>query len=81
MLCRYAKYIGQDIDKASEDVNTLSYNDIFDVSEWAKEGIHYCIATDIIEGYEDECIKPQNSLARAEAATMIYRFCEKVLNK
>ena len=81
VLCRFAKYIGQDIDKATEDVNTLSYNDIFDVSEWAKEGIHYCLAVDVIEGYEDECIKPQNSLTRAEAATMIYRFCEKVLNK
>ena len=76
ILERYAEYKGEDIAAETEEINTLSYDDIFEVSEWAQDGMHYCIATGIIEG-NDEKVRPQDNCSRAEAATMLYRFCNR----
>ena len=76
ILERYAEYKGEDIAAETEEINTLSYDDIFEVSEWAQDGMHYCIATGIIEG-NDEKVRPHDNCSRAEAATMLYRFCNR----
>ena len=75
MLYRFAKKSGRDVAKDTENTNTLSYSDIFDVSTWATEGVHWCLATGILEGYEDGTVKPNDTLTRAEGAAMIQRFC------
>ena len=76
MLYRFAKYMGvsqADLDAA--DVNTLSYEDIFSVSEWAQPAMHYCIAAGIIQGNAG-FIRPLASMTRAEMATMLYRYAK-----
>lgn len=76
ILFKYAKYKGVDTEKMSEDVNTLSFNDIFEVNSWAAEAMHFSIAADIIQGNGKDCVLPKANASRAEAAIMIYRFCE-----
>lgn len=74
MLYRFAKYMGvsqKELD--AEDVNTLSHEDIFTVSEWAKAAMHYCIAAEIIQG-DNGFIRPRANMSRAEMATMLYRY-------
>ena len=76
MLYRFAKYMGvsqADLDAA--DVNTLSYEDIFSVNEWAQPAMHYCIAAEIIQGNAG-FIRPLASMTRAEMATMLYRYAK-----
>lgn len=78
MLYNYAKLNGVDVDKASENVNTLSFIDIFDVSSWANAGIHWCLASGILTGKTasgELYVDPQGLLTRAEAAAMIQRYC------
>ncbi len=80
MLYRYAKLNGRDTSKDIEDTNTLSYNDIFDVSNWATEGVHWCLASGIFRGKTingvEGFVDPQGLLTRAEAAAMIQRYFE-----
>ena len=57
-----------------KDTNTLSYNDVFEVSDWAKEGMHYCIAAGIISGDENGNLLLHNTATRAETATVITRL-------
>ena len=74
IIFRYAKYKGIDIEAVTKDTNTLSHNDVFEVSDWAKEGMHYCIAAGIISGDENGNLLPHNTATRAETATVITRI-------
>lgn len=73
VLYNYAKHEGIDVAKATENTNTLSYDDIFTVSSWATEGVHWSIAAGIINGSNGNVL-PLANASRAEAATMLYRF-------
>ena len=75
------EYAEDDVDKFTADTNTLSYEDVFTVSEWANAGVHFCLASGVIGGYEDGTIRPQAYATRAEVATMFMRFCVNVLGK
>ena len=82
MLYRYAVEIAKvDTDKFTADTNTLSYEDVFTISDWASEGTHFCLAAGVIGGYGDGAIHPQANATRAEVAVMFQRFCENVLSK
>jgi len=74
ILCRYAKYKEIDTESITADTNTLSYNDIFDVSDWASSGMHFCIVAGIINGDNTGNVSPKDFATRAEMATMISRF-------
>lgn len=74
IIYRYAKYKGVDTEAVTKDTNTISYNDIFEVSDWAKEGMHHCIAAGIITGDENGNPLPHNTATRAETATIITRM-------
>ena len=41
---------------------------------WAKDSINKMTDAGYIKGYEDGTFKPDKTMSRAEAATMIYRF-------
>ncbi len=74
IIYRYAKYKGVDTEAVMKDTNTLSHNDIFEVSDWAKEGMQYCIAAGIITGDDNGNLLPHNTATRAETATVITRL-------
>ena len=74
IIYRYANYKGIDTEAVMKDTNTLSHNDIFEVSDWAQEGMHYCIAAGIISGDENGNLLPKTNATRAETATVITRL-------
>lgn len=74
IIFRYAKYKGIDTESVVKDTNTLSHSDVFEVSYWASEAMHYCIASGIISGDENGNLLPHNTATRAETATVVTRL-------
>ena len=77
ILYRYASYKGYDV-SVGEDTNILSYADALDVSEWAIPAMQWACGSGVIEGVTDSTLVPQGNATRAQAATMLMRFCETV---
>ena len=78
ILWRYAKYKGYDV-SVGENTNILSYEDAFDISEYAIPAMQWACGAGVIGGIEKNnsmYLDPQGSATRAQAATMIMRFCE-----
>ena len=78
MLYRYALLKKVDVEKFTENTNTLSHNDVFTVSDWATSGMHFCIAAGVVGGDDKGNLNPHSTATRAEAAAMFQRFSEKV---
>ncbi len=49
-----------------------AYKDFQEVPSWAVENMNICLDLGIINGFEDNTLRPNKSLTRAQAATMIY---------
>ena len=77
ILYNYAKYKGIDV-TVDENTNFLSFNDFWDVSEWAKPAMMWAIDRELIVG-DNWDLKPQGDAVRAQAATIIWKFCETVV--
>ena len=59
----------------------LNFSDASSVSSWASEAMHWCVMKQIINGRTHGKLDPQGLASRTEIITMIYRFCDKVLEK
>ena len=77
ILFRYAKYKGYDV-SVGEDTNVLSYNDAFDVSEWAMPAIQWACGAEVMHGDDLGNLLPDSGATRSEAAALIMRFVENV---
>ena len=77
ILYRYAQYKDYDV-SVGEDTNVLSYNDAFDVSEWAMPAIQWACGTGLMQGDNQGNLLPGDSATRAQVATLIMRFIENV---
>ena len=76
MLYRYAQHEGYDV-SIGEDTNILSYADAFTVSEYAVAALQWACGAGIISGTGDgSTLTPQGEATRAQAATVLMRFCE-----
>ena len=76
MLWRYAQTEGYDV-SVGEDTNILSYTDALDVAEYAIPAMQWAVGTGIINGTGDgSTLTPQGQATRAQAATVLMRFCE-----
>ena len=76
MLHRYAQHEGYDV-SIGEDTNILSYTDAFEVSEYAVAALQWACGAGIISGTGDgSTLTPQGEATRAQAATVLMRFCE-----
>ena len=76
MLHRYAQHEGCDV-SIGEDTNILSYADAFTVSEYAVSALQWACGAGIISGTGDgSTLTPQGEATRAQAATVLMRFCE-----
>ena len=60
-----------------ENTNFLSFNDFWDTAEWAKSAMMWAIEPGLIEGSNRD-LMPQGNATRAQAATIMMRFCEEV---
>ncbi|MDD4760567.1 MAG: S-layer homology domain-containing protein [Bacteroidaceae bacterium] len=75
ILWRYAKYKKVDV-LSDEDMDILSYNDAFDISEYAISAMQWACAKGIITGKPGGILDPQGGATRAETAAMLYRFVD-----
>ena len=79
MLHRYAQHEGCDV-SIGEDTNILSYADAFTVSEYAVSALQWACGAGIISGTGDgSTLTPQGEATRAQAATVLMRFCEEYM--
>ena len=75
ILYRYAKF--HEIDVAN--TNTLAgFTDVNKVSAWALDAVKWANEAGLMQGRTTTTLVPEESITRAEAATMVQRFCEEV---
>lgn len=77
MLFRYAQYKGVDV-SVGENTNILSYDDAFQISEWAMPAMQWGCGSGMIQGNGGK-VNPAGTASRAEIATMLMRFVENVM--
>ena len=75
MLYHYAQKYGYDV-SVGEDTNILSYADFGQISEYAVPAMQWACGAGIINGTSASTLSPQGWTTRAQAATMLERFCE-----
>jgi hypothetical protein len=73
MLYNYSVWKGIDV-SAGENTNILSYNDAFNVSEWAIPAIQWACGAYIISGKPDGYLDPSGNATRAEFASVLTRY-------
>lgn len=72
ILHKYAEYKGLDV-SVGEDTNILSYDDVFEVSEYALPAMQWSCGMGIIVG-DNGNLMPKKELNRAEVATIFKNF-------
>jgi len=72
----YAQFKGYDV-SVGEETNILSYDDAFDISEYAIPAMQYVIGAEIINGKSISTVNPKDNATRAEIAVVLHRFIEK----
>ncbi len=80
IMWRYAKDNGYDV-SVGENTNILSYDDAFDVADWAMPAMQWSCGAGLIKGIESGNtmdLEPQGNATRAQVATILQRFCENV---
>ena len=78
ILWNYAKMSEIDV-SIGEDTNILSYEDAFDISEYAVSALQWACGAGIINGTPDGYLNPQGNATRAEVAAVLHRFMEAAL--
>jgi hypothetical protein len=77
ILYRYASYKGYDV-TASADLS--KYTDAGRVSSYAATALSWANATGLVTGMTDTTLVPKGSAIRAQAATILMRFCKNVVS-
>ena len=72
----YAQFKGYDVG-VGEETNILSYDDAFDISEYAIPAMQYVICSGVICGKTTTTVNPKDNATRAEIAVILHRFIEK----
>lgn len=78
ILYRFAAYQGTDVSDGA-DTNILSFDDAFEVSEYAMPAMQWACGTGLINGTSDTTLSPRDSASRAQTAAILHRFREKYL--
>jgi len=76
ILWRYSQHKGYDV-SVGEDTNILSYEDAFDISEYAIPAMQWACGAGVMDGYGNGCLGPNDGATRAQAAQMLKNFMEK----
>ena len=76
ILYRYAAYKGYDV---SQKADLSKYQDQSAIGAYAKDAMAWANAAGLITGITDTTLSPQGSAIRAQAATILMRFCESVV--
>ena len=74
ILYRYADYKGYSV-AIDENTNYLSYNDVFDIADYAKLPMFWSVENDMITDTDGD-LNPSVPALRWEVAAAIRAFCE-----
>ena len=74
IMWRYAKYKGYDV-SVGENTNILSYNDAFEVSEYAIPAMQWACGAGLMRG-DGVNLTPVANATRCQSAALLMRFCE-----
>ncbi len=74
MLYRYAMYKGYDV-SVRADLHGFTDREL--VSDWAMDAMQWAVGTGLVQG-DGNCLNPNGTATRAQAATMLMRFEEKL---
>lgn len=74
ILWRYANYKKHNI-KIENSTKLMDFDDVDDISEWAKDAMLWACSEEIIRG-SNGLLMPQNSTERCQIAAILHRFCE-----
>ena len=77
ILYRYANFKGYDV-SIGEDTNILSYDDAFEISDWAIPAVQWACGTDVLDSANTAAIRPTEAATRGEIAHAIHAFLENV---
>jgi hypothetical protein len=75
VLYLYAQFKDYNV-SIGEETNILSYDDAFDISEYAISAMQYVVGSQILKGKSISTLNPKDTITRAQMATIIYRFCQ-----
>ena len=75
ILFRYAEAKGYDV---SARVDLSAYPDANQIQSYAAESVAWAVAEGLIQGFEDNTLRPAGNATRAQIATILMRFCEGV---
>jgi hypothetical protein len=78
MLWQYAKYKGYDV-SVGENTNILSYDDVFELSEYAVPAMQWACGSGVIEAENDAdgagmALNPKDGMTRAQLSVVLMRF-------
>ncbi|MCL2164226.1 MAG: S-layer homology domain-containing protein [Oscillospiraceae bacterium] len=73
ILYNFSIWKGIDV-SVGENTNILSFEDAFDISEWAIPAMQWACGAGIISGKTDGYLDPAGEATRAEVAAIIHRF-------
>lgn len=59
---------------------TTNFTDVDNISIWARHGVGIAVTKKIVIGYPDNTFRPNNSITRAEAATMLDKLLNLIKN-
>ena len=74
MLSNYCKYKGK---YKATNANYSKFSDSGKISGFAKTGMNWAVANNIVNGSNGK-LNPQGTANRAEAAAMIYNYCNRI---
>ena len=77
ILYRYANFKGYDTG-IGEDTNILSYDDSFEISDWAFPAMQWACGTDVVNSGNTPAIRSAEAATRGEIAHAIRAFLEEV---
>ena len=80
ILYRYAQSKGIDV-SVGEDTNILSYADALQASEYAIPALQWAVDAGVLNGKSGNLLAPTGTATRAEIATIMQRWCEKIVQK
>lgn len=75
VMYRYAQYKEQDT-SVGENTNILSYDDAFEISEYAIPAIQWMAGSGLMNGKTQATINPKDYSTRAQVATILMRYLE-----
>ncbi len=82
MASLFARYIlaGYDypIDPREDDFG--KYADDSKISDWARQNVYAMLNYNLMSGYEDNTIRPQNYVTRAEMSAIMYNYVKSVIS-